>query len=89
MPKGKKNNPDPIDFEMVPRYQMGEMIEALTAQVVECQELAKATTTAPTKELTELALQVSNLKHALTGLAGGKIKKKRAPWGSKKKKAEA
>ena len=86
MPRGTKKITEPVDFEMIPRFKMGEMIEAMTAQVVECQELAKSASAAPTKELTELALQIHNLKHAL---AGGKIKKKRAPWGSKKKKVKA
>ena len=77
---------EPIDFTVEPRFRLGEKIQELQAQVVECQQLAGAGGSQPTAELQDLADQVAKLKGILLAAAGGKVKKKRAPWGSKKKK---
>ncbi len=74
MPKGVRKVTEPIDFELVPRFKMGEMIQQLTAQVQECQELAGTAAPTNTKELTELALQIHNLKAKLQDLGAGKIR---------------
>lgn len=80
---------DPVDFNVEPRFRLGERILELQAQVVECQQLAGAGGSQPTAELQSLAGEVAKLKGILLAAAGGKVKKKRAPWGSKKKKAQA
>jgi hypothetical protein len=73
----------------VPRYRLGEQIEALTAEVEACKQLLAKDDGGNVKELGKLAETIAELKGALLAAAGGKVKKARAPYGSKKKAAQA
>lgn len=77
---------EPIDFQLVPRYQLGEEIERLRLQVAGCRDTVNGAPDMPLAELSELSKEIVGLKaDLLAKLAVAKVKKKRAPWGSKKK----
>lgn len=76
-----------IDFENAARYQLAEKIEELQNQVKHCSILVDGLDSNKSG-LQGLADQVAALNNKLVAAAGGKVKKKRAPWGSKKKNKE-
>lgn len=73
MPKGIPKSPafEPVDFENVPRFKLGEQIDALRAEVDLCRSMAGTKAPKgeegkpPIKELKKLAKAVAKLKGAL------------------------